>query len=141
MTDAATVVRNAFYDAQKRRPYAADAAILKAIVPPGGEWRCVAQDGAICRSVMSNGTEVAYVNPQGSLDDETEGQIAMALRSTPALDAGLRAIIVLAENADNIATIRTLAESLVAYIEQPAPRLVRPSSDDEDEPDDEDYES
>jgi|HubBroStandDraft_1064217.scaffolds.fasta_scaffold151801_2 hypothetical protein len=140
MSDVPSVVRRAFYDAQKRRPYAMDAKIVEASTPSGGDWRCVAEPGAISRSIMWRGTEVAHVNPRGQLDDATEGQIAMAIAAVPALDAGMRAILVLAEDAENLLAIRELATSLVAFIEIDAPKMNRPGAEDGDDPDGEQYE-
>ncbi len=131
--DTPALIRRAFYDAQSRRPYKSDVAIIKAVIPPGGDWSCVAAPGAICRSVMWGGTEVAHVNPGGRLGDTVEGEIAMAIRSLPAMDAALRAIIVLAESAENLAAIRDLAVSVIAYTEEPAPPTSRPDEPEEDD--------
>ena len=127
--DRAPLIIRAFHEAQKRRPYLADDAIIKAIIPPGGDWECVATSGSVVRSIMWGSKEVALVNARGDLDDVTEGHIAMALRAAPAFDAAMRAILVLAESADNLWLIRQMAESVIAFVEMPAPRVV----DDEDE--------
>jgi hypothetical protein len=137
MTDAAALVRSAFYDAQSRRPYKADSDLVTAAIPPGGDWLVVAEPGAVCRSVMWGGIEVAHVNPRGQLDDVTEGYIAMAVRAVPLLDAALRSIIVLAESADMAPLIRDLAVAAVAFIEMPAPPIHKDGGpDDGEEPED-----
>jgi hypothetical protein len=133
MSATASAIRRAFYDAQSRRPYHFDAELIRAIVPPGGEWECVASDGAITRSIKWGHTEVALLNPAGQIDDTTEGQIAMAFRALPLIDATLRSIIVLAESAENLQTIRDLAISVVAFIEMPAPRISEPVEEDDGE--------
>jgi hypothetical protein len=122
MSDA-NAIRQAFFAAQSRRPYSQDEAIVNAATPPGGEWTCAAEEGTVTRSIVWGGREVALVNPRGDIDDETEGQIAMAMRALPLMDAALRAIIVLAEDAANLALVRTLAVSCIAFVEMPAPRL------------------
>lgn len=122
MTPTETILR-AYRDARKRRPYTADAAVIGALTPPGGDWSVVAAPGAVTRSVMWGRTEVALVNPGGHLDDVTEGQIAMALGALPTLDAALRVILVLAEDKDNLPLIRDIAVSAVALIEMPAPPI------------------
>lgn len=120
------LIYRASLDAQSRRPYIADEALIKAVIPPGGDWTVVAEPGAVCRSVMWGRTEVALVNPGGDLDDQTEGQIAMALRSLPLIDSALRCILVLAEDPANLALIRDIAVSAVAFIEMPAPAIHEP---------------
>lgn len=130
--ESAELIRRAYYDAESRRPYVGDPAIVAAAIPPGGDWDCVAEPGAITRSIVWRGREVATVNPRGDLDDQVEGQIAMAMRALPAMDAALRSIMVLAENANNLALIRELAVSAVAFIEIPAPSC-RPEPDEDDE--------
>lgn len=116
------------------RFYVADPELLRALLPPGGEWECVAREGAITRTVMWKATEVCLVNPGGSLDDRTEGHIAMALRATPALDKALRVIQALAADPANLQLIARVAETAIAYIQMPAPEIVEP---DDDGPDDE----
>lgn len=119
----------ALYGSQSRRPYMVDQIILKAVIPPGGDWRCEARNGAICRSIIWNHIEVAYMNPSGDLDDTTEGQIAMATRSLPAMDAALRIIGALAADPANLSLIARVADTIVAYLEQPAPRVRTPDED------------
>ena len=130
MSDAQTI-RSAWYDNQKLRPFKSDPDVLAAITPPGGEWAAVAPDGAITRSVKWNATEVCQVNPQGQLDDLTEGSIAMGLRAMPVTDTALRVIMTLAIDPTNAPLIARVAETAIAYIEAPAPRLKEP----EEEPD------
>jgi hypothetical protein len=124
-------IARAFCDAQARRPYKHNAAIVQAATPPGGDWSVVFCAGAATRSVMWRSTEVALINPQRSLGDMVEGEIAMAIRATPLLDAALRAIIVLAEDGSNTELIRELAISTIAYVEEPAPSRTSPVEDDE----------
>jgi hypothetical protein len=128
MSDA-QAIRTAWYGNQKLRPFKSDPDVLAAITPPGGEWVAVAEDGAITRSVRWRGTEVCLVNPAGDIDDATEGQIAMALRATPVLDTALRVIQSLAADPENAALIAKVAETAIAYIETPAPRLKEPEDD------------
>jgi hypothetical protein len=42
--DDRTIIR-AFHDAQARRPYKLDEALVKAATPPGGDWTCIASEG------------------------------------------------------------------------------------------------
>jgi hypothetical protein len=126
-------IRSAFYEAEKARPYKMNPEIIKATTPPGGDWTCVAPEGAICRSVVWGRQEVAYVNPSGDIGDVVEGQIAMAMRALPTMDAALRAIIVLAGNPANAPLIAELAESVIAFVELPAPAIKQP--EEEEEPD------
>lgn len=132
MSDA-LVISRAFYEAGLYRPYKYDAEIVKAATPLGGEWSCVAKPGAVCRSIMWGGMEVAYVNPSGAIDDMTEGQIAMAMRALPTMDAALRSIIALAEKSENLDAIRNLATSVIAFVEMPAPRISEPEDEEEQE--------
>jgi hypothetical protein len=134
-------IKAAFRSAQALRPYRLDYDVLEAITPPGGGWQAVARDGAITRSVLWGGIEVANVNPVGSLDDETEGQIAMGLRATPVLDTALRAILHLASQGlpNNMILISKIAETAIAFIEFPAPPCrareiddIDPTHDDEE---------
>jgi hypothetical protein len=128
MSEAQTIAK-AFFGAQSRRPYVLDEALIKIVIPAGGEWRCEAVDGAICRSVKWNQIEVAYMNPAGDLDDTTEGQIAMATRALPAMDAALRIIGALSSDSANLPLIARIADTVVAYIEQPAPPVREPDDD------------
>jgi len=132
----AQTIRSAWYDNQKQRPFKSDADVLAAITPPGGEWATVAYDGAITRSVRWNGTEVCQVNPQGQLDDLTEGQIAMGLRAMPVTDTALRVIMTLATDPANAPLIAKIAETAIAYIEAPAPRLKEPEEEPDEDRDD-----
>ena len=111
---------------------AADKTIQGALVPPGGDWSCVALDGAVTRSIIWNGTEVALVNPRGDMVDHIEGQIAMGMRATPVMDRALRVISVLASDAENLDLIRRIARAAVDLVEQPAPAIVEPDESDED---------
>lgn len=118
------------------RPFA-NTTIQKALIPAGGDWQCVAPEGAITRTVMWGQTEVALVNPRGDLHDSTEGQIAMALRATPLMDKALRVISMLAKDPANSTLIERIARAAVDYVEQPAPRIVEPDDDDQDIDDEE----
>lgn len=104
----------------------ADDAVRSALVPDGGDWQCVVEDGAITRSIVWRGTEVALVNARGDLDDRTEGQIAMAFRAAPVMDKALRVIAVLAKDPDNLDLIARIASSAIDIVEQPAPRVPEP---------------
>ena len=125
-------IRTAFYEAEKRRPYKMTAEVIKAIIPPGGDWTCVAPKGAICRSVVWGLQEVACINPRGDIDDRAEGQIAMAIRALPAMDTALRSIIVLAGNPANAPLIAQIAESVIVFVEMPEPRVEEPEDDEGD---------
>lgn len=122
----ANAIYQAYLEAERRRPYKLNQEIINAAMPGGGEWRAMANHGAVTRSIMWGAVEVALVNPQGRIDDHTEGQIAMGMRATPLMDAALRSIIVLAEAPENLPLIRELAISAIAYVEQPAPRIEEP---------------
>lgn len=102
---------------------AANAEVQAAMIPSGGDWRCVAEEGAITRTIMWRAIEVAQVNPRGDMPDDTEGQIAMGLRATPLLDRAMRAIFVLAKDPANLELIGDMARAAIEYIEQPAPAL------------------
>lgn len=112
---------------------AANKAIQTALVPDGGDWQCVAPEGAITRTILWRGTEVALMNPRGDLLDSTEGAIAMGMRATPVMDKALRAIFVLAEKPENLDLIRRAARAAIDYVEQPAPRLVEPAEEEADD--------
>jgi hypothetical protein len=124
MSEAETI-RRAFSDATGMRPYKIDDVILKAVIPAGGDWTCEADPGAISYSIRFAGIEAALVNPDGAIDDQTEGQIAMAMRALPAMDCALRAIMALASDVSNVATIAKIAETVIAYVEMPAPPFRR----------------
>lgn len=110
---------------------AADKAIQAAIIPAGGNWDCVVQDGAITRSIVWGHTEVAQVNPRGDLYDSTEGDIAMGIRATPVMDKALRCIFSLADKPENLDLIGRIARAAIDYVEQPAPRVPEPEEDEE----------
>lgn len=131
--DTLKLINRAFYDAQDRRPYLLDDEIIKMITPGGGAWQCVAEDGAPTRTIMWAGREVALVNPAGDIDDMTEGQIAMAIRALPVMDAALRSIMVLAEDPANAPAIAELAKAVMAHVEMPAPPIVERDEDDDGE--------
>lgn len=105
-----------------------DPAILRVLVPPGGEWDCKAKEGAVTRSIFWGRMEFAVVNPHGALDDATEGEVAMGLRATPVMDTALRVIYVLSRPADigvdNMELINRVARAAIAYAEQPAPEIL-----------------
>jgi hypothetical protein len=112
----------------------ADPAIVTALVPPGGDWRCVAEEGAVSRSIVWNGIEIALVNPRGDMRDYLEGQIAMGLSATPVMDRALRVIWALSKDAANLELIGKIARAAVHCVELPAPRLPEPESDDGEGP-------
>ena len=111
---------------------AGDKAIQAALIPPGGDWQCVAEDGAITRSIVWNRTEVALINPRGDLRDQTEGRIAMGIRATPVMDRALRVIFVLAREAENLDLIGRIARAAIDYVERPAPPVHEPEEEAED---------
>jgi len=105
---------------------AADRDIQKVLIPPGGDWKCVAPDGAVTRSIVWQQTEVALINPRGDMLDGLEGDIAMGIRATPVMDRALRVISVLAADSENLDLIRRIARAAVDYVEQPAPAIQEP---------------
>lgn len=112
---------------------AADKRIQAALVPPGGDWRCVAPEGAITRSIVWHEIEVALVNARGDMSDRLEGEIAMGLTATPIMDRALRVISILANDPANAPLIGQIARAAVACIERPAPAIHEPEEEDEDE--------
>lgn len=108
-----------------------DQEIQAALIPAGGDWECVASDGAITRSIMWRGREVALINPRGDLDDITEGQIAMGMRATPVMDKALRAICVLANQPDSTALIGSIARAAIDTVMRAAPTVREPEDDDD----------
>ncbi len=110
---------------------AADREIQKALIPPGGDWRCIAQRGAITRSIIWKHTAVALINPQGDMEDQLEGKIAMGFRATPVMDRALRVIFILASAPGNAALIAKIARAAIDYVEKPAPAIREPEEDEE----------
>lgn len=123
MTEAAQKVTNAFFDAQRRRPYELNAQLTRAATPTGGDWECRLRADGEGFEIIWRGITVTTVNPRGHLDSMTEGQIAMAIAAVPVLDAAMRSIIVLAEDAGNHTIIRDLAVACIALVEKNAPEL------------------
>lgn len=116
-------MRAAFTAAQLLRPYKADPRLLASIVPAGGNWQYERNVGTL---ITWNGITVAQVNPDSQLPANTEGEIAMAMRALPAMDAALRIILALAKSPsaatpDGIELIARVAETVVAHIEMPVP--------------------
>ena len=114
----------------------ADADIQQQLIPAGGDWQCVAGDGAITRSITWNAVEVALLNPGGDLPDHVEGEIGMGMRACPVMDKALRVIFILAREAEkNRELIIKIARAAIAYAEQPAPALHEPENEEgDDEP-------
>lgn len=110
---------------------ATDKAVQAALVPPGGDWQCVALEGCVTRSIIWRGSEVALVNPRGDLGDSVEGQIAMGFRATPVMDRALRVIFVLASKPENLDLIARIARAAIVTVEQPAPRIHEPDEEEE----------
>ena len=110
---------------------AVNKAVQAALVPPGGEWRCVVTPGASMRLIDWEGVQVALVNPRDDLPDRIEGEVAMGLRATPAMDRALRVIFVLAQDAANLDLIRDIARAAIDYVEQPAPAIPEPAEESE----------
>lgn len=106
---------------------AGDPDILKEIIPAGGEWTCIATTGAKTRYVIWNGIEICLVNPRCDLSDRIEGEIAMGLRATPAIDKALRCILILAEDPENLGLIQRIARTVITYVEMPAPAFPEPN--------------
>ena len=139
-SDAVTKINDAWQEEASigrlgLRPFA-NKTIQAALIPSGGDWKCVAEDGAITRKVVWGHTEVALVNPRGDLHDATEGQIAMALRATPLMDKALRTISILAKDPTNSELIERIARAAIDYVEQPAPHIIEPEDDDGDDTED-----
>jgi hypothetical protein len=112
----------------------ADKRIQAALVPPGGDWQCVAPEGAIMRSIVWHEMEVALVNPRGDMLDHLEGEIAMGLCATPIMDRALRVISILANDPDNSDLIRRIARAAVDYVERRAPDIQEPEDEEDDDP-------
>lgn len=72
------------------------------------------------------------MNPRGDFADSTEGQIAMAIRATPAMDKALRAIWILSKDPANCELIGQMARAAIAYVEQPAPKITEPDDEDDE---------
>lgn len=131
--DKGRAIRDAFNAANSRRPYARDDALVVAATPHGGDWHCEVREGKTYRSVVWRSTEVARIDPSDDLGRHTAGDIAMAVRAMPLLDGSLRAILVLAEKPENLATIRELAASVIAFVEMPAPTIKAAEEEDASE--------
>jgi hypothetical protein len=130
-------INDAWHAETSRRPHpAADAAIQAALIPAGGKWECTASNGAITRSIVWRGIEVALVNPRGDLDDVIEGQIAMGFRAAPVMDKALRVIFMLSQQPNTSDRIGKIARAAIDYVEQPAPPISDPDdgSTEETEP-------
>lgn len=110
-----------------------DKAIQAALVPAGGDWQCVAREGAITRMIVWRGTEVALMNPRGDLPDSSEGGIAMGMRATPVMDKALRSISILACDPENLDLIRKIARAAIDYVEQAAPHFIEPDEENDSE--------
>jgi hypothetical protein len=112
---------------------AASRDIQAALIPSGGDWQCVAADGAITRSIVWGRVEVALINPRGDMSDSTEGQIAMGMRATPIMDKALRVISVLADDPANSNLIGRIARAAIATVETAAPPIREPEPEETDE--------
>ena len=122
MTEDELRIRAAFVEAERFRPFGLCGVLIDASMPAGGDWKVTATHGAVTRSVWwRSNVEVALVNPRGDLDDQREGEIAMALRAAPVMDSALRSIIALARSSTNLELIERLATAVIAFVEQPAP--------------------
>ena len=64
-------ITNAFFDAQRRRPYKRDPGLVRAAIPSGGNWICRLQTNGDGYEIIWGGVTVATVNPKGDLDDIT----------------------------------------------------------------------
>ena len=62
------MIRSAWHNNQKRRPFKMDAEILSAITPPGGEWRTVAE--------RRRNYAVSEVECHGGLPSKSERRLA-----------------------------------------------------------------
>lgn len=131
-TESINLVRRAYDEANSKRPFKRDEALVNMITPDGGRWICVAAAGAITRTVVFNGKEVAHVNPAGDFDDESEAHVAMAIRALPQMDAALRSILVMSDNPDNLPLIKRLAAAVIEYVERPAPEILERDEDESD---------
>lgn len=98
------------------------------LIPPGGDWECVAPQDAICRTIMWRGKEVAYMNPAGDFTDEQEANLAMGMAAAPVCCTALREILKRADSNSEIAEIARLA---IAYIGRSAPALVIEEEDED----------
>lgn len=110
-----------------------DRQIQAALVPPGGDWQCVALEGQPTRSIIWNQTPVALMNPLHFMGSGLEGEVAMGIRATPLMDRALRVISILADDPANAHLIQDIARAAINYVEQPAPQFAQePDEDDED---------
>jgi hypothetical protein len=100
-----------------------DKGIQAALVPGGGDWRCVVPEGAVTRSIVWGRIQVAQINPRGDLHDMIEGQIAMGMAATPVMDKALRVISVLAKDPANNDLIVRIARAAIDMVEWPAPAI------------------
>ena len=112
---------------------AADKIVQAALVPPGGDWRCVASDGAATRSIVWQEMLVALVNPRRDMLDRLEGEIAMGIRAAPIMDRALRVIFILAGDPTNLNLISRIARAAVDYAEQPGPPVHEPEENEDNE--------
>lgn len=133
MSDDTKAIEDAWY-AERVARVPADKTLQAALVPPGGNWRCIAEQGATTRSIVWNEMEVALVNPRGDFLDHLEGELAMGIRATPIMDKALRVIFVLARDPANLDLIGRIARAAIDYVEQPAPAMPEPDEEEEDEP-------
>lgn len=108
-----------------------DQEIQAALIPAGGDWECVAPGGAVTRSIVWRGREVALINPRGDLDDITEGRIAMGMRATPVMDKALRTICVLSSQPGTASLIRSIAQAAIDTVMREAPAVREPEDDDD----------
>lgn len=93
------------------------------LIPPDGAWECAYLPHAACRSIVVNDNEIALVNPQGTMLDGLEAEVAMALRAAPVMDKALRVIFALAcRGGDNHRfLIQRIARAAITTAELPAP--------------------
>lgn len=126
--DTKRKINNAWYEAQRRRPYKLDLDAIPTLTPGGGEWRVELQPDAY--AILWGKQSFAVVSH--GLGVHTAGEVAMGMRATPVMDTALRSIMVLAEDAANLPLIIEIARTVVAYIEMPAPKPPEPDEEDGD---------
>lgn len=100
-----------------------NAALAAKLIPPDGAWECRYLPRAACRSIVLGDNEIAIVNPQGTMLDELEGEVAMGLTAAPIMDKALRVIFALASNDSQTARvlIQQIARAAITTAELPAP--------------------
>lgn len=118
------LVRRAFDAAQGLRPYRPNSGLCAELTPPGGFWTVVLAPDNSKYELLWYHQVFAEVRLRPLA---AAGDIAMAFRCAPTMDAALRTILAIAKSplsgeTDGIELIARIAEAVIARIEEPAPR-------------------